>query len=146
LCGADLRGANLEGANLRYANLSDAKLRYANLHQTCLGGGAKPIDPAIFGFSAKHIDQTLPLRVAQAILVPGQLSMRNWHTCETIHCIAGWAIHLSGAAGHVLEITTSPSVAGAMLLPSASHLFHSNDQAAIDWAKGVVEANQEQKN
>ena len=29
--------------------------------------------------------------------------MSNWHTCETIHCRAGWVVHLAGDKGKALE-------------------------------------------
>ena len=33
----------------------------------------------------------------------GSLEMGAWHTCETTHCRAGWAIHLAGPAGYALQ-------------------------------------------
>jgi hypothetical protein len=124
---ANLRDANLRSANLRGANLSDAEI----------GGGSTPIDPSIFGLKA---DPELPIKIAKAIIEPSALDMGAWHHCNTTHCLAGWAIHLSGFAGYALESITSPSVAGAMLLPSASHLFYSNNESAIEWANEVIKS------
>jgi len=31
------------------------------------------------------------------------LEMGAWHTCDTMHCRAGLAIHLAGPAGYALE-------------------------------------------
>lgn len=41
--------------------------------------------------------------------------MDAWHTCDTTHCRAGWAIHLAGPAGAMLEACVGPSVAGALI-------------------------------
>lgn len=161
LQGVNLCGANLEGATLTDVNLHESDLRYANLYGadlsgadliradliganlkgavlrgTHMGGGYKPIDPDIFGITP---DPELPRKVAQSILnAPSTLNMDHWHlsrSCGTSHCLAGWAIHLSGAAGYALEKATSPSVAGAMLMPSASHLFYCSNGDAVEWAK-----------
>ena len=127
---ADLRDANLRHANLRDANLSDADLRYANLG----GGPENGITPKTFGLSA--CDADLPRRVAEAALKSDDgLKMSAWHTCETTHCLAGWAVHLSGPAGYALEKATSPSVAGAMLMPSAAHLFYASNEEASAWLR-----------
>jgi hypothetical protein len=45
----------------------------------------------------------------------GALNMGEWHTCETTHCRAGWAITLAGPAGKVLEGCLGPATAGALL-------------------------------
>jgi len=86
-------------------------------------------------------DATLPKRVAAAIINGPdgpKVEMKTWHTCDTVHCIAGWAIHLSGPAGYALERICGSAVAGALLLPSANHLFHTTNEKAIEWAKGVL--------
>ena len=41
--------------------------------------------------------------------------MNTWHTCETTHCRAGWAIQLAGAPGRVLEACLGPNAAGALI-------------------------------
>src|SRR5204862_414352 len=83
LSGANLRGADLSGANLRGANLRDADLRDADL----------PYVPLI---------ENLDSKVLAAVTTPGNaLKMDNWHTCETRHCRAGWAIVLAGESGKV---------------------------------------------
>ena len=134
LIGANLIDADLRGADLRSANLIGANLRGADLRGTNLGGHKS------HALLALAPDELLPLRVAQAILQPGALNMDAWHSCETTHCLAGWAVHLSGAAGYALERVTSPSVAGCMLLPSACHLLHESNDIALEWAKGIVKA------
>lgn len=101
------------------ADLSGAYLRDAVLNGAYLGGviGLKDI---AFGITA---DPDLPKRVAAAALATNTaLEMSDWHTCQSTHCLAGWAIHLSGPAGYALEAATSPSVAGAMLMPALTCL------------------------
>ncbi len=137
LSDADLRGANLRGANLSDANLSDANLRDADLRGANLRDAN--LRDAKWPFTA---DPELPKRVATAILNGPEgpkVAMDNWHTCETVHCVAGWAIHLSGPAGYALESVVGSPVAGAMLMPSGAHMFYKTNEEAIEWAKEQVE-------
>lgn len=104
------------GANLRDADLSGAKWKWTP-------------------------DPELPKRVATAIINGPdgtKVDMSTWHQCETVHCIAGWAIHLSGPAGYALESLVGSEPAGCMLMPSASRMFHSSNDEAIEWAKEIV--------
>ena len=64
--------------------------------------------------------------------------MGDWHTCETTHCLAGWAVHLSGPAGYALEALVGPSTAGQILMPTAAHLFDAADSEAITWAEEIL--------
>lgn len=41
--------------------------------------------------------------------------MKDWHTCETTHCLAGWATHLAGEAGIALEKQHGTAYAGALI-------------------------------
>ena len=111
LSGAYLIGADFSAANLRDANLSGADLSGANLRGADLGDADVPVIP--------HIDAT----ILAAIEVPGaELEMGMWHTCETTHCRAGWAIHLAGEAGYALEKRLGSSAAGALIYTaSGSH-------------------------
>ena len=142
LIGANLSGAKLSGAKLSGAYLSGANLSGANLSGADLSGAylsdADGSNPANFGFTP---DPELPRKVAEAALAScDALDMAAWQTCQTTHCLAGWAIHLSGPAGYALEAATSPSVAGAMLMPSASHLFHSDNETARAWLEKQLAA------
>ncbi|MEN0109682.1 MAG: pentapeptide repeat-containing protein [Planctomycetota bacterium] len=136
---ANLRGADLSGANLREANLSEANLRGANA-----GGGAEGLGltPAAIGLSNPSDD--LLRQVCRVALEPDALNMDTWHTCETTHCLAGWAVALSGAAGAALEKTTSPSVAGALLIPQAAHLFYETGEEGEakvrEFCRGVLDS------
>ena len=66
----------------------------------------------------------------------GKLEMGSWHTCETTHCRAGWAIHLAGKPGYDLESKHGSRIAGAMIYRAstgrAPHFFASNVDAMAD--------------
>ena len=97
LSGATLSGANLRGANLRRADLSGVDLRGAKLLKA-------PVVPQ------------LHTRMLAAISAPGAgLNMGAWHSCETTHCRAGWAVVLAGEAGRALENDVGPAMAGALI-------------------------------
>jgi hypothetical protein len=53
--------------------------------------------------------------ILEAIEAGGELNMVKWHTCETTHCRAGWAIHFAGEDGKRLEERFGPAGAGALL-------------------------------
>lgn len=88
---ADLSGADLSGAVLSGADLSDAP-KIPNIHQ------------AIYAAASQ----------------PGALDMGDWHTCETTHCRAGWAVTLAGEAGKALEEKLESCAAAATLIYLAS--------------------------
>jgi hypothetical protein len=62
--------------------------------------------------------------------------MSQWHTCETTHCRAGWAITLAGPDGKELEKKYGPRIAGAMIYRAstgrAPHFFASDKDALED--------------
>ena len=114
LSGTDLRGANLRGAdlidtNLRDANLRHADLRHANLRNADLRGAQLPVKLVVPGLDQKMLE---------ACEVDGALNMFTWHTCETMHCRAGWAVTLAGEAGRVLEGLTDTATAAALIYAS----------------------------
>ena len=131
LSGADLSGArhddaDLRDANLRDADLSDADLSCANLSRADLSGvdfsGANLLG-ADFSDVDVPVIPDIDATILAAIEVPGAaLEMARWHTCETTHCRAGWAVHLAGEAGYALEKRLGPSAAGALIYAaSGSH-------------------------
>ena len=140
LCGAYLRGANLREAYLRGANLCGAYLCGADLREANLCGAN------LCGADLREAknwvkpDPKLPKKVAKKILKNPEktLNMGDWHTCETTHCLAGWAVHLSGPAGYALEALVGPSTAGQILMPTAAHLFDAADSEAITWAEEIL--------
>jgi len=127
LSGADLRGANLSGANLRGAYLSDADLRYADISGVDISGanlrGANLRRADLSGVDLRGakllkapVVPQLHTRMLAAISAPGAgLNMGAWHSCETTHCRAGWAVVLAGEAGRALENDVGPAMAGALI-------------------------------
>ena len=129
LSGADLSGAYLSGAYLSGAYLSGAYLSGADLSvadlSDAIGLPAAPVIP--------HIDAA----ILAAVEAEGcRLDMSSWHTCETTHCRAGWAIHLAGEAGYALAAATSSSVAGALIYAASRPgqrvpNWYASDEAAL---------------
>jgi uncharacterized protein YjbI with pentapeptide repeats len=139
LAGANLADANLAGADLTYANLTYANLTYANLTGANLAGAnlacANLIDANLADAIGLHIASDAPTRllaVARAALATDSaLEMCRWHTCNTTHCISGWAEHLGGPIATLLYQQMGPSTAGLMLLGVEAHsyFFASNEKA-----------------
>lgn len=81
-------------------------------------------------------DAPARLRSVAAIVhkQPSCLQMRAWHTCETVHCIAGWAMHLAGDH-HVIRLDElfawRYSLIGAVLLghEAACYFFDVEDDS-----------------
>jgi len=121
---ANLSGANLSRANLRGVYLSGADLRDA------IG---LPI--------AADAPARLRAVAIAALADADALEMDTWHTCETTHCIAGWAIHQAGEPGRILEALHGPALAGRLLLgnDAALHFCDDNDDAR-EWLQSVLDA------
>jgi len=132
---ANLSGAYLRRANLRRANLSGANLHRANLREADLRGANLdiPFTP----------DPDLIQKVAVAALQDANgktphLKMDVWHTCETVHCIAGWIVTIH-PEGKMLERFTSTYLAARLLggETAAKHFFDS-DKDAKAWLSGFL--------
>ncbi|HEY3967249.1 MAG TPA: pentapeptide repeat-containing protein [Planctomycetaceae bacterium] len=126
---ANLRGANLRGANLSDANLRDASLRDANLSGASLrDANLRDAIPVI-----AEIDK----KILAACTADGRrLEMSTWHRCETTHCRAGWAIHLAGEAGKLLEDQLGSAAAGSLIYAASRPNkpipnFYANDEDAM---------------
>jgi hypothetical protein len=128
LTGADLTGADLSGAYLTRANLTRADLSGANLS-------------GVIGLKIAADAPARLLAVARAALQPGALYMNDWHTCETTHCISGWAVHLAGEVGCVLETAVGVHMAGLYLLgvEAAGHFYDTNKEAT-KYLQSVIDA------
>lgn len=112
LTGADLQGADLQGADLRGA----------------------------LGLPIAADAQERLRAVATAALQPNALEMETWHACETTHCMAGWAIHLAGEPGEIMEKMLGPEVTGLLLLGSEAHrYFYKSNKEARQFLQGVIE-------
>ena len=121
LSGANLSDANLSGAVLRYADLSGAVLRCANLRGADLryadlnGAVLRGADLRYANLSDVPKIEDLDAKIVAAIECGGKLDMNHWHTCETTHCRAGWAITLAGEDGIALEKKFGSAAAGALI-------------------------------
>jgi uncharacterized protein YjbI with pentapeptide repeats len=148
LAGADLAGANLAGAYLAGAYLAGAK----NIPET---NGSESIQSAqpyvrptaqnrqerMLAFRERHpeapVIEGLDAKILEVVTAgKGKLDMSQWHTCETTHCRAGWAITLAGDAGKKLEKEHGPYRAGAMIYRASTgrvpHFYASNERALED--------------
>jgi hypothetical protein len=162
LAGAYLADANLAGANLAGAYLAGAYLAGAYLADANLAGarnaptGTEQTDPSepyerkpsaeryaerATRFRERNPDVPVIPDIDKQILArieagTGRLEMNSWHTCDTTHCRAGWAIHLAGEKGYELEKQHGPQYAGRLIYLAATgrvpHFFATNDRALED--------------
>jgi hypothetical protein len=133
LCGANLSGANLSDANLSRANLGGANLSDANLSRANLCGAS---GLPVVADSAER----LIAAAAAATAEPGALAMQTWHTCETTHCLGGWAIHQAGPLGTLLEQTLGAPIAALLLLgPEAYAHFYDSNEDALAYLRSVLD-------
>ena len=142
LYGADLRNANLRNANLRNANLNDADLSGADLSGADLQGANLAAANLTGATLDLCIEEGLLGKIAGIVLHDEMaLEMSSYHTCDTVHCIAGWACRLS-ERGEKLEAKYGTQIAGLMLLgvEAHSHFFDENEEA-VEWLKTKVQTN-----
>jgi hypothetical protein len=156
LAGANLAGANLAGANLAGAYLADANLAGAKNAPADLGTALAETDEARRErerLNAQRYREARPeIPVVPALdkkildvvgSGAGQLDMNDWHTCNTAHCRAGWAIHMAGDAGYALEKKYGPEHAGAMIYRASTgrvpYFFASNEDALEDIKRCAAE-------
>ena len=164
LSGANLSDANLSGANLSGANLSGANLSGADLsgvRGAPAGIDTTPWSPerraewlreratrqaerneeAARAYRERWPDvpvvENLDVRIAETVSGgAGALNMGDWHTCDTTHCRAGWAIHHAGRAGYDLEAQIGPAAAGARIYRASvgyvPDFYASTDDALAD--------------
>jgi uncharacterized protein YjbI with pentapeptide repeats len=132
---AVLTDAVLTGAVLTRADLTDAVLTRAVL--TGAVGIRAPVVP--------NIDAAI-LAAVDGPGAKGSLRMSDWHSCETTHCRAGWAIHLAGEGGYALEDRMGPSAAGALIYAASRpgvpvpNFYASNEDALLDMRRHAAAA------
>jgi uncharacterized protein YjbI with pentapeptide repeats len=134
LRGADLRGADLRGEDLSDADLSGAYLRGADLSGAYLSGAY------LSGANIPTVEN-IDAKILAEIEAGGKLDMRLWHTCETTHCRAGWAIALAGKPGKELEEKVGSNAAGALIYAASRpglpvpNFFATDEEAMADIRK-----------
>ena len=154
LAGAYLARANLAGANLADADLADANRSPEEPQKTEAERRAdfetrrhRSREERMRDFRERNptvpVVEHLDLRIVEAIESGGSLDMSAWHSCETTHCRAGWAITLAGAAGKELERRRGPFHAGRLIYLASTgrspHFFATNDRALEDLRKCAAE-------
>ena len=160
LSGSDLRDCNLRGSDLRGSDLSGSDLRDCNLRGSDLSGcnlsgcnlsGSDLRGSDLRGSDGKPLEIPVVPNIDAAILAASTaegclLNMGNWHTCETAHCRAGWAIHLAGEKGHALESLVGSCAAGALIYAASRpgqrvpDFFADNENAMADMRKCAAAA------
>ena len=147
LTGANLKEANLKEANLKEANLEGVDLCGANLFRVELRGS--DLTNTKFSFDipvVSNIDQKILDIIKKD---ENCLEMSQWHTCETTHCLAGWAVHLAGESGYQLEKLTTPYLAGRLIYEksrgdgTSPDFFNSNEGAIRELEEYVRTKNQQ---
>jgi len=83
--------------------------------------------------------------IYEAVSRPGALNMSIWHTCDTTHCRAGWAVTLAGEKGQALEAATSTAFAAQQIYkasgaPISPVRFYETDAVAMADMKRLSEA------
>ena len=83
--------------------------------------------------------ENIHTRILEAVSKPDALNMGNWHTCDSTHCRAGWAVHMAGEAGKALEKQTSTLFAAMQIYRISSPIrvspirfYESNEKAMED--------------
>jgi hypothetical protein len=95
-----------------------------------------PVIPSI-----KNIHKAVYAAVSQ----PDALNMRDWHTCTTTHCRAGWVVHLAGEAGYALERFHNTALAAQLIYRESGYKinpyrFYDNNEEAMADMKKLAEA------
>jgi len=132
---ADLRSANLTLATLMFADCRGADFQGADLREAYLTGAllldARNLPPV-------PVIPDLDHEILTALEHGGELDMNAWHTCDTTHCRAGWAVTLAGKEGKKLEAKYGPATAASLLYAaSCPHLpipnfYVPNEEALLD--------------
>ena len=139
LRGADLRGAYLSNANLEGADLRGAYIKDVNFRDAALRDVKWPKD--LVPLSIEQEEQNLRIVSSAALFSSDSLDMISVHTCETTHCMAGWACH-SLPEGLGLEEKYGWWLAGFHLLGAeASKMFYSFSPEVTNFLRQYAEPN-----
>ena len=84
-------------------------------------------------------------KVYEAASNNNALNMGKWHTCNTTHCRAGWAVTLAGKEGKDLERKTNVSFAAMAIYRASSdirvspNMFYVSNKEALEDMKRCAE-------
>lgn len=144
---ADLRWADLRRANLRFARLTGAMLVEANLQDADLRGAEMSnceLSGARLGGSMLLEVEAKPDLVSRIYRVvkdqPERLDMTTWHTCDTTHCLAGWAVSLHPQGESLVSKLTIDPAAAIIFNACCGEVpnFYSSKRAAMQWLERVA--------
>jgi len=80
--------------------------------------------------------KNLDAKILSRLAAGGRLDMVDWHTCETAHCIAGWAVVCGGHKAIGLECLSTPSLVGGLIYRCSAgrwpNFFATNAEALAD--------------
>lgn len=128
------RNVVVSGEFENYKTAIELFLRDADLYDADLYDADLSFVPKIDSLDAK---------IFSAIQTGGILEMSTWHTCDTTHCRAGWAIHLAGDFGKMLETIYGSCAAGALIYQANTgripNFYASNEDALADIKKCALE-------
>lgn len=132
LAGARMIQVNLVGACLEGAKLTGADVRWASIFNTCLTAVTWPDGRPT---ATDEQSEELARAIARIVLNdPNSLDMRAWH-CETAHCLAGWAETI---VDKKIDGGDTAEIRGHQLLPTLSHLFHSDHDEVLEVLRYLV--------
>ena len=101
-----------------------------------LDGYSHPLPAGLAGDITIPIIPEIDAQILAAIENGGTLEMGDWHTCDITHCRAGWAIHLAGENGRLLEMRVGSAAAGALIYQASRgsypDFYALNDVAMAD--------------
>ena len=139
LTGAVLTGADLTGAVLARAVLTGADLARAVLTDAVLTGA--DLTDAV---DLPAIDPMPDIRAKLLAAVERdgcRIEMQHWHTCDTVHCLAGWTTTIH-PQGKLLESIMGPSSAAALILnasgekiPNFFDTGEGGNERAMNWLR-----------
>lgn len=106
----------------------------------CSGIGNKNSENGTKSAFIVPVIENIHQKIFDAVSQPNSLNMREWHTCDTTHCRAGWVVHLAGKEGYELENQTSTLFAAMQIYHKSSpnipvsptRFFETNEKAMED--------------
>ena len=103
---------NLSHASLALSDFRSVDFLGANFQRTIFDSG--DFTGARFPEGAPKVEN-LDSKILAAIEAGGTLDMGVWHTSDTTHCRAGWAVKLAGGPGKLIEGWFGPCAAGTLI-------------------------------
>jgi hypothetical protein len=109
--------------------------------EICLAAVNQDPDSSKYIIANAPFVKDLNIKVLDAVTSTGSLNMRDWHTCSTTHCWAGWIVNLAGKEGYDLEEKTSTEFAARAIFKQSTGKsidtknFHTDNETAMEKIK-----------